>query len=395
MEEFALQEQDEVMASGRFARYRFYLRKRPAMLVLLSILAVIFFLAVTGLSRVYHTQRTSLGDRWFSRGLADLNAKHYDAAVTEFRSALLYSPDEYSYQLSLAEALIGLGHTGEAVAYLLNLWDREPENGLVNLELARIMGQRGQIDQALRYYHNAVYAAWPHGQEGKRRNARLELIKLLLRAKRQGDAQAELMALAANAANEPSLQETIGDLFMQAGDYERALDAYRTILKTDDHNAAALAGAGNAAFQLGRYPVAQEYLERLMRIDPSDMQGAQRLQMTEMVLRMDPFRPQISIADRNKNVVDAFASAGQRLKTCPLPSRDTFGATGSAPSLNDEWTSLKPQITDTGLRRKPDLAQAAMDLVFRIERQTSNVCGTPAGPDLALLLIAKLHEGSE
>ena len=383
------------MASGRFARCRFYLRKRPAMLVLLSILAVIFFLAVTGLSRVYHTQRTSLGDRWFSRGLADLDAQHYDAAVTEFRSALLYSRDEYSYQLSLAEALIGLGHTGEAVAYLLNLWDREPDNGLVNLELARIMGQRGQIDQAVRYYHNAVYAAWPHGQEGKRRNARLELIELLLRAKRQGDAQAELMALAANAANEPSLQETIGDLFMQAGDYERALDAYRTILKTDDHNAAALAGAGNAAFQLGRYPVAQEYLERLMRIDPSDMQSAQRLQMTEMVLRMDPFRPQISIADRNKNVVDAFASAGQRLKTCPLPSRDTFGATGSAPSLNDEWTSLKPQITDTGLRRKPDLAQAAMDLVFRIERQTSNVCGTPAGPDLALLLIAKLHEGSE
>jgi tetratricopeptide (TPR) repeat protein len=394
VEKFALQEQDEAMASGRVARYKFYLRQRPTMLVLLSMVAVIFFLSVTGLSRVYHAQRTSVGDRWFSRGVSDLNAKHYEAAVTDFRAALLYSRDEYSYELKLAEALIGLRHTGEAFAYLLNLWDREPDNGLVNLELARIVAQRGQIDQAVRYYHNAMYAAWPPGEESKRRTARLELIELLLQAKRQGDAQAELMALAANAGDGPSLQQTIGELFVRAGDYERALDAYRTILKTDDHSAAALAGAGNAAFQLARYSLAKQYLESAERINPNDTESAHRLETTEMVLSMDPFRPQISTADRNKNVVNAFAAAGQRLNTCPLPRRDTFGSTGSAPSLNDEWSSLKPQITEAGLRRKPDLAQSAMDLVFRIERQTSAVCGMPTGTDLALLLIAKLHEGS-
>jgi predicted Zn-dependent protease len=382
------------MASGGFARYRFYLRQRPTLLVLLAVLAVIFFLFVTGLSRVYHAQRASLGDRWFSRGVADLNAKHYDAAITDLRAALLYSRDDYAYQLNLAEALIGLGHTGEAFAYLLNLWDREPDNGLVNLELARIMSRRGQVDEAVRYYHNAVYAAWASGQESKRRNARLELIEILLRSKRLGDAQAELMALAANAGDDPSLQQTIGDLFIRAGDDERALDAYQTILKTDEHNAVALAGAGNAAFQLARYQLAQEYLERAVRANPNDQESAQRLQIAEMVLRMDPFRQQISTADRNKAVVDAFAIAGQRLNTCRIPGRDAFGATGSAPSLNDEWSSLKPQITEAALRRKPDLAQTAMDLVFRIERQTSAICGAPTGADLALSLIAKLHEGS-
>lgn len=364
------------------------------MLVVLSILALISFLAVTGLSRVYHAQRASLGDRWFSRGVAELNAKQYGAAVTDFRAALLYSRDEYSYQLNLAEALIGLGHTGEAFSYLLNLWDREPENGLVNLELARIVGQREQIDQAVRYYQNAVYAAWPTGQDGKRRDARLELIELLLQSKRQGDAEAELMALSANAGDEPSLQQTIGSLFIRASDYEGALDAYRAILKTDGHNATALAGAGNAAFQLGRYQLAQQYLELARRANPNDTEIAQQLQITGMVLRMDPFRPQTSAADRNKDVIEAFAAAGQRLSACRLPTRDTFGATGSAPSLNEEWSNLKPQITEVGLRRKPGLAQTAMDLVFRIERQTSNVCGTPTGVDMALLLIAKLHEGS-
>jgi hypothetical protein len=35
-----------------------------------------------------------------------------------------------------------------------------------------------------------------------------------------------------------------------------------------------------------------------------------------------------------------------------------------------------------------------MDMVFRIERQASSNCGAPTGPDLALLLIGKLHEGN-
>jgi hypothetical protein len=55
---------------------------------------------------------------------------------------------------------------------------------------------------------------------------------------------------------------------------------------------------------------------------------------------------------------------------------------------------MKPQISEGGLRRNPDLVEAAMDLVFDIERETNATCGTPAGGDMALLLIAKLHEGN-
>ena len=113
-------------------------QQQPTLLALLALLAVLFFLAVTGLSRAYHAQRDSLGDRWFTRGVVDLSARHYDSAVMEFRSALLYSRDNYTYQLNLAEALIGLKRTAEASTYLVNLWERQPEDGLVNLELARI-----------------------------------------------------------------------------------------------------------------------------------------------------------------------------------------------------------------------------------------------------------------
>jgi hypothetical protein len=134
-------------------------------------------------------------------------------------------------------------------------------------------------------------------------------------------------------------------------------------------------------------------LEEASTANPKDAQSAQLLQTTNAVLHMDPFRPQISTVDRDKIVKESFSVAGQRLNACPLPN-GLPTPDGSAVSLKDEWNTLKPQINAVELRRNSNLADTAMDLVFRIERQTSAVCGTPTGTDLALLLIAKLHEGS-
>ena len=386
------------MPAEKLLQYRQYLRQRPVMLALLSGFTVLFFLAVTGLSSVYQSQRAALGNRWFARGVADLNTKHFDAAVTEFRAALLYSRDDFNYQLNLAEALIGLQQTGQASAYLLNLWDREPENGQVNLELARIAAQKGQTTEAARYFHNAVYAAWSPDQEAQRLGARLELIELLLRTNAKMQAQAELIALAENVGDDPVQQARIGNLFARAQDYQHALEAYRLSLKYDPHNSAAVAGAGYAAFELGQYPVAEHYLQMALSENPNDTQAVERLKTTEMVVRMDPFRNQISSAERNRIIVDAFATAGERLRQCPVP-KSAGGAAAGSPAvspanLSDQWVALKPQVTERELRRDPDLGQKAMDLVFRIERQTSVVCGTPNGADLALLLIAKVHEGT-
>lgn len=388
-------EQEDPVTTERLPYYRLYLRQRPVILVVFTLMAVIFFLFTSGLARLYRAQRESLGTRWFTRGRAELNARNYAGAVSDFRAALLYSRDNYTYQLNLAEALLGLGRTGQASAYLLNLWDREPEDGLVNLELARIASSTGQLQQAIRYYHDAIYAAWASDEEWKRRDARLELIELLLNHKAPAQAQSELIALEANVGDDPAQQEQIGSLFLRAQDYEHALNAFVIALKSERHNPTALAGAGEAAFQLGRYPLAQRYLQAALAANPNDKQSAQALKTTEMVVEMDPFRRQISTAERNRSVVQVFQIAGQRLTGCALPKSTTPGPASTQPSLSDEWASLKPKITERNLERDPDLVESAMDLVFQIERQTSIVCGTPSGSDLALLLIAKLHEGNQ
>jgi Flp pilus assembly protein TadD len=321
-----------------------------------------------------------------------LKAGHFDGAVTEFRSALLYSPDDYSYQLNLAEALIGMKRTAEASTYLLTLWERQPDDGLVNLELARIAAQKERTDQAQRYYHNAIYATWPDDAEGKRRDARLELIEFLLQNNARAQAEPELIALAENIGDDAAQQRQVGDLFVRTLDYERAFAFYRLSLRLDRHNQAALAGAGSAAFQLGRYPEARRYLQSAVAGNSDDAESAALLKTTELVLAMDPFQRQISMTERNRIVIEAFAVAGERIKACAEKSSGTTKP--GQPNLAENWAKMKSRVTESQLRSNPDLVESAMDMVFDVERETSVNCGAPVGKDLALLLIAKLHEGN-
>lgn len=369
-----------------------YLKLEPVQLALLTAIAVVFFLLVTGLSRLYRTQQESLGNRWYARGVADLSTGNFNQAMLEFRTALRYSRDNYDYQLNLAESLLGQKRTQEAYSYFVNLWEREPENGEVNLELARIAAASGEKEQAERYYHNAIYATWPGDQVVQRRETRVELIEYLLKIGATQQAQSELIALEANLANDPVQRTRVGDLFMRAQDYDHALAAYRESLRLNRHNGTAAAGAGWAAFETGQYTLAQKYLQSAVSMNPNDSQSAARLKTTDLVLQMDPFQRGLSAAHRNRIAVDAFRTAGERLKSCSGAPASTASSTSSQSGLADSWSALKPRITERNLERDPDLVESAMDLAFEIERQTAG-CAVQSPPDQALLLISKLHQG--
>ncbi len=374
--------------------YALYLRREPASLALLFGLLIIVFTVVTALSRIYFAQQQSLAIRWSGRGTANLQAHNYQPAVDELRAALRYARDNQTYQLSLAEALIGLDRTSEAEAYLVNLWAEQPENGRVNLDLARVAVKESQTTRALRYYHNAIYANWPgDNQEEQIRDARIELIEYLLRIKSTAQAQSELISLQVYLGDDTAYQKLLGDLFTQTGDYEHALSAYKLSLSAKPHNAQVLASAGNAAFQLGRYELAAHYLRETVSLNASDTKSRNQLQMTDLVLRMDPFRSQIPAAERDKAVVKAFQIAGDRLTGCPVAASYS-SSNDPKKDLAQEWSDLKRKVTPSGLRRDPDLVNTTMGTVFAIERQANIWCGSPANTDKALLLIAKLHEGS-
>ena len=366
---------------------KLYATREPVILLVLTAVAVVSFLAVSGLSRFYHARQAAQAEKWFRRGVIDQKKGYLKQALTELEAAQLYSPGNFDYELTLAQTLGGLGRVDEAYSYLLNLHEQQPESGTINLELARIAAKKGDTAAAIRYFHNALYANWPPDSEDQRQTGRLELIEFLLGKNDNKQAQSELIALAANLTPNTGLHTHIGDLFFQAQDYEHALAQYQNALKVNAHDTTALRGIGLAAFELGRYGLAQRYLQTAIAETPDPVID-DLLKTSKLVLKMDPFIRQIPMSQRHQIVINAFATAGERLNACPLPATEQ-------PSLDMRWKVMKPQVTVAGLKKNPDLIDTAMNLVFAIEQAASVKCGEPTGKDRVLLLVSRLHEGGD
>ncbi|HSS97641.1 MAG TPA: hypothetical protein VLK33_11455, partial [Terriglobales bacterium] len=225
---------------------RWYSTREPLILVVLTAIAVVFFLAVSFLTRIYRDRQASQAAKWYRRAVSDQRKGAFEKALTEFQAAELHSRGNFTYQLGLAQTLAELGHTDQAYSYLLSLRERQPESGTVNLDLARISAKKGDAATTLRYYHNALYATWPADAEDQRLAGRFELIEFLLRQNDKAQAQSELIALAANLP--PYAQERVraAELFLQAQDYEHALAQYQEALQQNNRDVATYKGAGQA-----------------------------------------------------------------------------------------------------------------------------------------------------
>ena len=77
----------------------------------LVLITVVLFLITLFLFRSFASHREELGQRWSARGQAAINSGHPDQAIVALRTALSYVPGQRSYELLLAQAVLG-----EAVA---------------------------------------------------------------------------------------------------------------------------------------------------------------------------------------------------------------------------------------------------------------------------------------
>lgn len=379
-------------ANGNDRTLSWYSTREPLVILVLSGVAIAFFFLVGGLSHLYKREVDARAAFWFSRGQNDLQSGRFTQAAAAFQTALTYSRGNYDYELSLAQALIALKRTEEARAYLISLWQRQPENGAVNLELARIFAEKEDITNALRYYHNAIYAVWTSNPEAQQLSVRLELVKFLLDRKADNLAESELIAVGRNVPENTALQVRIGDLFMRVPDYDRSLALYKQALKLDHRDADALARAGKAAFELGQYQLAERYLTSALSLNPDDIRSTELLKMCRIIPTLDPYNF-YSGTKRDRLVLSDFDTAGQRLNTCISGPNKQTSAGSPLQALYAQWMDMKTRLNERVLRQHPELTDSAMNLVFNVERETSNSCGTPTGTDLLLLLIARNREG--
>ncbi|MHB8218275.1 MAG: tetratricopeptide repeat protein [Candidatus Sulfotelmatobacter sp.] len=377
-------------------------RSAPIILLVLTLAAVTGFAAVGHLVARYNANQQSRGRKLYALGLTAAGARHYDDAIAAFRAALTCDPTNSQYQLSLARALRDSNdprRLDEAESYLIALWQRAPQDAAVNLALARVAAHRGSIEDATRYYHNAMYGVWNSDPDSNRSRARIELIQFLLKKGAPASAESELMALSTSLPPDPAAHLEAAQLFSQAQDYSGALTQYREVLHLEPSNSSALAGAGEAAYNSGDYAVAQRDLQAAVNADSQNANARQLLATTDLILRNNPFRTHISDVERNRRIAAAFAQGEKRLTECAQQTGVNLNATDVSPAsplatLQSRWMATKPELDRLRFPAETDLPDTIMDVVFQIEEQTASVCGPPQGMDLALLLISQKREAA-
>ena len=373
-------------------------RRTLLVIVALTAGAIASFAAVSRLATRLKANEKRIAWRAYEAGLVEVQAGRPERALDDFRAALSYDRDNSEYQLSLARALRDTGRLDEAEAYLLHLWNATPQDSTVNLALARLAVRRRSVDDAIRYYHSAIYGFWPTAPDQNRRQTRFELIDFLLQTNAFPQARAELVALAQVLTPDPEQHLKVAGLFARAQDLPNALAQYELALESDPRNSEALAGAGSALFQMGQYRSAQRYLQKAQ--NANDPQVREQLQTADAVLAADPFLGRLSDAERNRRIVTAFNHAGDRLKSCAqtkqvdLPSlaSNSNGNGSDLASLWSRWLSAKPQLRELNAPTNVDMPDTLMDLVFAIEQQTSQQCGAGDHLDQALLRITRDRE---
>lgn len=364
-------------------------QREPLVVGILFLLAIAAFVAVSALTNSYRARQRHVTWELYTHAASALKSGNVPEAIRAFRSAVDLAPDNSLHQLALAKALMAAGRNAEALPYLEILWDKQPENGEVNLELARNYAASGDMEQTIRHYQNAIYSVWRTDPDANRRTVRFELIHYLMARGAKTQANAELVALAGNLPEDTTLRNQVAALFFDTKDYARALSQYERVIRVDPQNKEALAGVGQAAFQMGQFATAQKYLSEAVRQNPNDSESSADLKIASAVRAVDPFDRRISESERRTRVLYAFHVASKRLQDCvhSTNEQDRFQP------LMQRQAAMQAKVNS--LSQKPGLSVSIMDLVFEIEEATQGVCEAPTREDMALSLLSKHAENAE
>lgn len=368
------------------AQHRLMIRDSLRFLTL-TLVAAVLGGVTTLLFRSFEAHREELAVRWAERGQQALAQGKSADAVKALRTSLTFRPDMRENQLALARALAADGRMDEAENYFLNLWQAQPGDGNINLDLARLKRQQNKPLDAIEYYRAAIFGTWPGDAPARRRDIRLELSTYLIERGQVKAALAELLIAAGNNPDARS-QLRIGDALAAAGDPKDAATAYRNVTDDTDLGATAQAKLGELCYLEGDYPCAADGLGHALRKRTWTDEQKQRMETMQQnaerlqALAMSHDLPSQLRAD---HLVQGARIATARIMSCMAKS-DTADA--ALNSLQGQWDALNTAKNRVALRHDDDLQDQYRALVFTSEKTAVSSCGAATGDDALLLYLA-------
>ncbi|HKS82812.1 MAG TPA: tetratricopeptide repeat protein [Candidatus Acidoferrales bacterium] len=372
-------------------------RSREAVLASCFALLIGMFGVTAFVTRTYHKRTHQLADQWHEEGETALAAQRPEEAVTDFRNALVYSPNNSVFQFHLTQALIAAHHWNDAEEYLQNLLSETPGSGEINLSLARIAAEENSMVNALRYYQAAIYGSWEQNPIEMRWQTRYELCEYLLSHNAMNQAEAEVIALADNTAPGDRVNLlAAAKLLMQARLWTRALDEFNLVLEIDHHDAEALAGAGTAEFQMGHYEPVIDYFARLPKEKRSEPGIMAMMGEAQEVEAFSPRVAGLAVRAKARRTSAAVGAAEERVAACsqslgqPI---DSTSATTELQKIYAEAEAKKREWSAIRLELHPDQMADALNAALEMEDAATKRCGEPkSGIDRVLRLIAQQGE---
>jgi CIC family chloride channel protein len=297
---------------------------RPAAL-LAGVLAVLIGLAAVGglLSYYYRTERAGRAQHYYELGNQFLQKDLYDEAIEQYRDALSISHSSRN-RLALALALMKAGHPDEATIYLKDLLGSDPGNAEANLGMARVAAQEGRIDDAVGYYHHAIYGAWPANAPARRFQARIELIQALGKVDRRQQARAELISMLAAMPADLAAKRQVAPLALAYGLPKDAANLFQDLTGQDAQDEQAWAGLGEAEYALADYAAAQAALGAALRLNRNDTAVQKRLDAATEILALDPLRRGLGERDRFQRSQAVLSAVLDVLDNCSPASLPAY-----------------------------------------------------------------------
>ena len=359
----------------------------------------------------FNNRQDELASDWYQRGVAALNAHRPEQAVEDFETALVYAKqDDDEYRVRLAESLLAAGRPNEARSRLLSLLEEHPTDSMVNLKLARIAAGKGELQDAIRYYHGAIDGIWSPGKTPavERLNTRFELLEVLAANHQNEPRRQSWQRLLPELPPSANAHARLGQIYLKLGDAHRALAEFQHARQLDHNFAAAYAGAGEVALQAGDYAAAIRYLTDAVRLDDQDANSRTLLTRAEQLLAADPFSPGVNAAERARRTLAAYEAAVKRLDEC-VRSRAKAAAGSRSRTTTPEaqadadklaqlqsWAEqLRRYATEGRLRGRDDVVENMMRFVFATEDAAARLCGAPNGMDELLATIGHHRWGNQ
>lgn len=326
-----------------------------ATFVVLFGLIVALLLLDLFLARIARNEAQQHAANVYEEGRALLASGQPGEAADRLSTAVSLERTNVAYALALAQATLAEGRADDAEQMLNALLERAPNDGALNLTMARLLAMTARARDAKAFYHRAIYGRWAADSTPQRIAARFELIDLLVREHAHVELLAELLPLQSDSADSTMLLKRLGPLYLRAGSPSRAAEAFRALIRRSPSDPAAYVALGDALLALGQFQTARAVLRNGARAIPGDRAIVRQLRLVDSVVALDPMARGLRDAERLRRSRWLLARTLAVTDSC-APANSV--SDGERDSARVELHTARPR-TDLATSAERNLALAA------------------------------------